>query len=150
MCGINGIFNLSGHPVERIDLEGMRDAAAHGGPDGKGYFINRNGNLGFGHRRLSIIDLHERSTQPLSDASNRYTITYNGEIFNYKDLRVELESLGHTFRTTSDTEVVLTAYMQWGKLSLNRFNGMWAFAIWDELDWNMIWKVWNAHIITSK
>lgn len=134
MCGINGIFNPSGQPVQRIEVERMRDAATHRGPDGTGCFISRNGQLGLGHRRLSIIDLNERSAQPYTEETNRYTITYNGEIFNYKELREDLISLGHAFRTTSDTEVVLTAYKQWGQLCLNRFNGMWAFAIWDEVE----------------
>lgn len=89
------------------------------------------GNVGFGHRRLSILDLSPYGHQPMSYAEQRYWITYNGEIYNYTDLRSELESLGHNFISSTDTEIILAAYAQWGRDCLHRFNGMWAFAIYD-------------------
>jgi asparagine synthase (glutamine-hydrolysing) len=104
----------------------------HRGPDGAGYELFDNETLGLGQRRLSILDLSEAGKQPMSYADGRYWMTYNGEIFNFIEVREELQLLGHYFKSDTDTEVILAAYAQWGKACLDKFNGMWAFAIWDE------------------
>ena len=130
MCGICGIFNLNGEPVSPVNLRKMTDAIAHRGPDGEGFFIDSF--IGLGHRRLAIIDLSPLGHQPMVSADGQYTISYNGEVYNFQELRAELEALGCPFRSRSDTEVVLNAYIQWGPECVNRFNGMFAFAIWDK------------------
>lgn len=129
MCGICGLWQLDGAAVEHRVLERMTRLLAHRGPDGEGLHVD--GSLGLGHRRLAILDLTPAGHQPMSYADGRYWITYNGEVYNFLELRHELESLGHRFRSESDTEVILAAYAQWGRDCLLRFNGMWAFAIWD-------------------
>lgn len=129
MCGITGIWQLDGAPVNSSVLQAMTDAIAHRGPDGEGLKIA--GALGLGHRRLAILDLSSTGHQPMSYGNGRYWITYNGEIYNFLELQHELEQLGHRFSSCSDTEVILAAYAQWGRDCLLRFNGMWAFAIWD-------------------
>lgn len=129
MCGIAGLWQLDGAPVSKSDLQGMTDAIAHRGPDGEGVLVE--GSLGLGHRRLAILDLSPAGHQPMSYGDGRYWITYNGEVYNFLELRRELETLGHCFRSDSDTEVILAAYAQWGRDCLLRFNGMWALAIWD-------------------
>lgn len=129
MCGIVGVLDLRGEPVSDKMLMGMAAAIAHRGPDGEGFYVD--GCLGLGHRRLAIIDLTETGRQPISSATGRYTITYNGEVYNYRELRRELEAQGHCFLSQTDTEVVLKAYEQWGDGCVARFNGMFAFAIWD-------------------
>ncbi len=108
----------------------MTRAIAHRGPDGEGIFLD--GPTGLGHRRLAVIDLTEAGRQPMSTDDGRFTITYNGEVYNFRELRGELESLGRRFHSRTDTEVVLQAYAQWGVACLERFNGMFAFAIWDK------------------
>lgn len=130
MCGIVGVYNYSGEPVCENTLAAMTDALAHRGPDDRGIFTNDY--VGFGHRRLSIIDLSEAGHQPMCSNDQNYVITYNGEVYNYRELRGELEALGHTFRSRSDTEVVLNAYIQWGPDCVSKFNGMFAFGIWDK------------------
>src|SRR5687767_9558538 len=112
MCGITGILNLDGAPVSPDVLRPMADAIAHRGPDGEGYFTD--GPLGFGHRRLAIIDLTEAGHQPMATTDGRLVISYNGEVYNFHELRAELESLGHRFRSRTDTEVVLEAFAEWG------------------------------------
>jgi len=129
MCGIAGIFNLNGEPVSQVILRKMTDAIAHRGPDSEGFYIDSF--IGLGHRRLAIIDLSPAGHQPMATEDGNYIITYNGEVYNFKELRVELESSGHKFRSKTDTEVVLHAYVQWGTECIKRFNGMFAFAIWD-------------------
>jgi asparagine synthase (glutamine-hydrolysing) len=129
MCGIAGIFNLNGEPVSPVLLRKMTDAITHRGPDSEGFYIDSF--IGFGHRRLAIIDLSSAGHQPMATLQNQYIITYNGEIYNFQELRIELEALGHRFRSRTDTEVVLYAYQEWGEKCLDRFNGMFAFAIWD-------------------
>ena len=131
MCGICGILNHSDAPIELEVLGKMTDAIAHRGPDGEGAFID--GPVGLGHRRLAILDLSSAGAQPMRTGDERYVLTYNGEIYNFRELRCELEEVGHRFRSTSDTEVVLKAYVQWGKACVHRFNGMFAFVIWDKL-----------------
>jgi len=130
MCGIAGIFNLNGEPASPVLLRKMTDTIAHRGPDSEGFYIDSF--LGFGHRRLSIIDLSAAGHQPMATANKQYVITYNGEIYNFQELRIELEALGCQFHSRTDTEVVLYAYQQWGEKCLERFNGMFAFAIWDK------------------
>ncbi len=107
----------------------MRDTLSRGGPDNAGLFVDGKAGLAMGHRRLSIIDLSEAGNQPMT--TGRHTICYNGETYNFRELRSELENLGHTFESTSDTEVVLKAFCQWGAECVRRLNGMFAFAIWD-------------------
>lgn len=132
MCGIAGIIGGRGDPVSPVRLKSMTEAIAHRGPDGEGHFIDRE--LGLGHRRLAIIDLTPAASQPMATTDDRYVITYNGELYNFRELRVELKSRGHQFRSHSDTEVVLAAFAEWGKDSLTRLNGMFAFAIWDRAE----------------
>ena len=106
MCGIAGILNLDGAPVDRGTLRAMTDAIAHRGPDGEGFHVDRE--IGLGHRRLAIIDLSPAAAQPMLCRSERFALTYNGEIYNYRELRAELESLGHRFRSSSETAVSYT------------------------------------------
>jgi asparagine synthase (glutamine-hydrolysing) len=130
MCGIAGIFNHVSHaPVDRATLERMYLTLKHRGPDDEGSYIS--GSLGLGFRRLSIIDL-ATGHQPMSDSEQLIWVVFNGEIYNFKELRSELESNGHSFRTTSDTEVLVYGYKQWGAELLKRLNGMFGLAIWDE------------------
>ena len=130
MCGICGIFNLNGEPVSPVILRKMTEAIAHRGPDGEGFYIDSF--IGLGHRRLAIIDLSPAGHQPMITTDGQCAISYNGEVYNFQELRVELESLGHQFRSRTDSEVILNAYAQWGPDCLNRFNGMFAFAVWDK------------------
>lgn len=129
MCGICGILNLNKKPASAVELEKMTRAIAHRGPDGQGHFID--GAVGLGHRRLAIIDLTEAGSQPMETGNHRFFIIYNGEIYNFKQIRNKLEKLDYRFRSRTDTEVVLYAYQEWGKACLHQFNGMFAFAIWD-------------------
>jgi len=131
MCGIVGIWNLDDRPIDRSELDKFTDSLSHRGPDGRGIYLDPNVCLGLGHRRLSILDLSHTGHQPMSYANGRYWITYNGEIYNFLELREELRGLGHKFKSNSDTEVILAAYNQWGEACQLKFNGMWAFAIWD-------------------
>jgi asparagine synthase (glutamine-hydrolysing) len=128
MCGICGIFDASGRPVEQALLDRMTSAIRHRGPDGEGVFLDRE--VGLGHRRLSIIDV-EGGSQPIGNEDGSLQIVFNGEIYNFVELRQELEAFGHRFATRSDTEVIVHAYEQWGKDCVRRFNGMFAFALWD-------------------
>lgn len=130
MCGIAGILNLDGSPASPVVLKRMTDAIAHRGPDGEGHFTDSN--LGLGHRRLAIIDLSPAAHQPMLSRDGRYAVTYNGEIYNFQELRLELEALGHQFHSRSDSEVLLNACAEWGEAALDRFNGMFAFALWDK------------------
>jgi asparagine synthase (glutamine-hydrolysing) len=130
MCGITGIYNLDGDPAPASILGRMTDAVAHRGPDGEGRHID--GPLGFGHRRLAIIDLTSAGHQPMQTGDGRYVLNYNGEVYNYRELRGELEALGNRFRSQTDTEVVLKALAQWGvEEGLLRLNGMFALGLWD-------------------
>ena len=129
MCGICGQFNFgSGAPVARRDVERMATAIAHRGPDDEGFYIA--GSLGLGFRRLSIIDL-AGGHQPMSDREESVWVVFNGEIYNFKKLRSELEGHGHVFRTRCDTEVIVHGYKQWGDEVLNRLSGMFGLAVWD-------------------
>jgi asparagine synthase (glutamine-hydrolysing) len=131
MCGITGIVNLDRVAVSPVVLRKMTDAIAHRGPDGEGHYIDGAG--GLGHRRLAIIDLSPAGHQPMATRDGRYTISYNGEVYNFQEIRVELEALGHQLSSRPDSEVVLKAYAQWGDKALDRFNGMFALAIWDRV-----------------
>jgi len=128
MCGIAGILNTDRAPVRRETIEGMTQAIAHRGPDGYGFEIH--GSAAIGHRRLAIIDL-EGGRQPLSNEDGQIWITFNGEIYNFVELRRELMTKGHVFRTNSDTEVIVHAYETWGDDCVRRFRGMFAFGIMD-------------------
>lgn len=131
MCGICGAVGT----FDRGHVESMLARIAHRGPDDQGVYVSDpapNGNAGaLGHRRLSIIDLSSAGHQPMTDASERYWLTFNGEIYNYRALREELRSLGHEFVSGSDSETILYAYREWGVECVEHFNGMFAFAIWD-------------------
>ena len=152
MCGIAGILSLNGVSVDPAAVGRMSDAEAHRGPDGEGvvFFDRRDGVsrmqrfdarapmlstpdivVALAHRRLAIIDLSDSGAQPMADRSERCWITFNGEIFNYLELRAELIAVGHTFHTNSDTEVILQAYLEWGSDCVHHLNGMFAFALWD-------------------
>lgn len=132
MCGIIGQLNFSA-AVDRGRFDAMRDTLTHRGPDGYGTEIRDGGRLALGHRRLSILDLSERGHQPMSNEDNTVWITFNGEIYNYGPLRRELLASGHVFRSTSDTEVLVHGYEEWGLEDLlRRIKGMFAFGLWDE------------------
>lgn len=129
MCGIVGLLRLDGVAVERGLLTRMRDALVHRGPDACGLWTQ--GPVGFGHRRLKIIDLSDAAAQPMVSVEHRFVLNFNGEIYNYRELRAELEDAGYWFRSESDTEVALVALQHWGPAAVARFNGMFAFALWD-------------------
>ena len=151
MCGITGILSFDRRPVEPAVLQRMNDLQAHRGPDGEGFVFAwlDSGNfqqrfvphtkqwarsdmrVGLGHRRLAIIDLSERGLQPMSSPDQSTWIVFNGEIYNFKELKRDLEAQGHDFRSMTDTEVLLQAYLCWGEQCLDRLQGMYAFAIWD-------------------
>jgi asparagine synthase (glutamine-hydrolysing) len=129
MCGITGLIHLNGDPVSPVLIKRMTDAISHRGPDGEGQWIE--GNVGIGHRRLAIIDLSPAGHQPMISGDHRYVLSYNGEIYNYCELRTDLEAEGIWFRSNTDSEVVLYALAQWGTDALLKFNGMFALALWD-------------------
>jgi asparagine synthase (glutamine-hydrolysing) len=130
MCGIAGKFNFNPQqPVARERLAAMTDVIAHRGPDADGFYVGDG--IGLGHRRLSIIDL-STGDQPLTNETHTIWVVFNGEIYNFAEIRTELEACGHRFRTHSDTEVIVHAYEQWGDAAVDRFRGMFAFALWDE------------------
>jgi len=129
MCGIAGIFNIDNSPVEPKVLKAMTDAIAHRGPDGEGHYVN--GPIALGHRRLAIIDLSDAAKQPMSNEDGTVWLTYNGEIYNFKELRKELETKGHRFRSNTDSEVIIHGYEEEGIEFVLKLNGMFAFAVWD-------------------
>ena len=134
MCGIAGI---AGGPWLEQDLIAMKRAQDHRGPDDHGHYISRNGDLGIAHNRLSILDLSEKGHQPFCDPTGRYQLVFNGEIYNYKELRQTLS--GHyQFHSDGDTEVLLAGWLTWGEQCLEKLNGMFAFAIWDEVDQTLV------------
>ena len=136
MCGVTGVISLRGEAVSPVLLKRMTDAIAHRGPDGEGQWIE--GPVGLGHRRLAIIDLSPAGHQPMLASNYRYVLSYNGEIYNFRELRTELEALGYWFRSQTDTEVVLNAFAAWGTEALTRFNGMFAFALWDRQEQRLL------------
>ncbi|MEM7161958.1 MAG: asparagine synthase (glutamine-hydrolyzing) [Bacteroidota bacterium] len=129
MCGINGVFGLEKIQEPKQLIDKMNNALKHRGPDAAGVFSNEH--VALGHRRLAIIDLDERANQPMKSADGRYTLTYNGELYNFRELKEQLKK--YNFHSESDTEVILAAFSEWGIDALKHFNGMFAFAIWD--DW---------------
>jgi asparagine synthase (glutamine-hydrolysing) len=134
MCGIAGINHFDHTPISGEHIYTVTNALAHRGPNGSGVWINEENSLALVHRRLSILDLSEAGSQPMSYASGRYWITLNGEIYNFLEIRQTLKSMGYIFQSDTDTEVILASYQQWGEAMLDRFNGMWAFAIYDNID----------------
>ncbi len=136
MCGITGLINLNGAPISPVILQKMTDAIVHRGPDGEGHWIE--GNVGLGHRRLAIIDLSPAGHQPMISADHRYILSFNGEIYNFRELRTELEAVGYWFRSKTDSEVVLHALAHWGTDALLKFNGMFALALWDRKEKNLL------------
>ena len=129
MCGIAGLIHLDNSPVSSVVLQSMTDALIHRGPDDEGQWIENN--VGIGHRRLSIIDLSPAGRQPMVSTNDRYVLSYNGEVYNFRELRRELKNKGYKFRSQTDSEVVLNSLTEWGTKALNRFNGMFALALWD-------------------
>ena len=132
MCGVVGILNFTGEPASPAVLRRMTDAIAHRGPDGEGFY--HDGGVGLGHRRLAIIDLSPAGRQPMISQDAQVVLSYNGEIYNFQELRLELEELGYRFQSKTDSEVVLHAWHRWGRDCVERFNGMFAFAVWDQRD----------------
>lgn len=128
MCGISGIYNFDQRPVDADLLRRMNDTMVHRGPDGSGVFVK--GPIGLGHRRLSIIDLHT-GDQPMATHDGQLQVVFNGEIYNFLELRDDLEKRGHVFRTRSDTETILHGYREWGDDFVTRLRGMFAIALWD-------------------
>src|SRR5262245_9974430 len=132
MCGFVIVLSADGAQPDLATANRMADIIAHRGPDDAGSF-SENG-IAMAFRRLAIFDLADSSHQPMVSPDGRYVIVFNGAIYNFPELRSELAALGHTFRTSGDTEVLLTAYIQWGSDCLQRLNGMWAFAIYDRTE----------------
>ena len=129
MCGIAGILNFDGAEAQAPVLERMADTMAHRGPDDRGAYLD--GPVGLAHRRLSIIDLSPAGRQPMCNEDRTVWVTANGEIYNFPEIRGELENAGHHFSSNTDTEVIVHAYEEWGLDCLSRFNGMFAFGLWD-------------------
>jgi asparagine synthase (glutamine-hydrolysing) len=132
MCGIAGWLNFDRSPVSPVILEKMAEMIRHRGPDGQGIYCDHN--LGLAHRRLAIIDLTDGGRQPMATPDGRYVMVYNGEVYNFQELRIELQALGRFFHSRSDSEVALAAFAQWGPACVKRFNGMFALAIWDKVE----------------
>ena len=133
MCGIAGIYayHYAANAIDRAELRRIRDHMVARGPDGIGEWYSQDERMGLGHRRLTIIDLSERGAQPMTSADGKLVVTFNGEIYNYRQLRASLESRGHTFRTQTDTEVLLHLYAQKGEAMVDDLRGMFAFGLWD-------------------
>jgi len=129
MCGITGIINKDNRKISKEEIKNINDLIKHRGPDDEGYYFGNN--FAFGHRRLSILDLSSDGHQPMSYI-DKYTITYNGEIYNYLEIKEELLKEGYIFYSDTDTEVILASYDRWGEKCVNKFNGMWAFSIYDK------------------
>jgi len=131
MCGITGIWDFKDKIFPQL-LEKMTDVLNHRGSDDSGIFIDKENDIGFGHRRLSILDLSSAGHQPMANDDQTIWITFNGEIYNFKEIRSELENKGHKFKSNSDTEVILKSYEEWEMESIKKYRGMFAFAIWDK------------------
>lgn len=130
MSGITGIFNINGHPVSINLLKRMTDIMKHRGPDAEGFWTDNF--IGFGHRRLAIIDFSPAAHQPMKNNDGSLIITNNGKVYNFQNLRMELQAKGYRFYSKTDTEVILKSYEEWGERCLLKFNGMFAFCIWDK------------------
>ena len=131
MCGIAGIFSYKAGKVDLDEVMSMREAMARRGPDGAGLWVSEDNSVAMAHRRLAIIDLSNSASQPMEYAGGRFRIVFNGEIYNYRELRCRLEQRGHKFVTNSDTEVLLALYVEYGEGMFAELRGMYAFAIWD-------------------
>src|SRR3989304_4043784 len=131
MCGIVGFCSCN-EKVDKAILTSMRDALTHRGPDDAGIYIDEENNVGLGHRRLSILDLSSLGHQPMSNENGSIWITYNGEVYNFKEIREELSQRGYNFKSNSDTEVVIKSYEEWGIDCVHKFIGMFALGIWDK------------------
>ncbi|MGA7353529.1 MAG: asparagine synthase (glutamine-hydrolyzing), partial [Acidobacteriaceae bacterium] len=129
MCGIAGVISRKPPFADCATIRSMTDVVAYRGPDGKGHLVD--GPVALGHRRLAILDLSEAGRQPMHSPDGNASLVFNGEIYNYLELREELRSRGHRFVSDTDTEVILAAYSEWGEKCVSRFNGMWAFALYD-------------------
>ncbi len=136
MCGIAGYINLDNKPASKNILKKMTDAIRHRGPDGEGSWIKNN--IAIGHRRLSIIDLSPSGNQPMISSDKRYILSYNGEIYNFKEIKKQLELKGYKFFSLTDSEVVLNSIIEWGEEAIKKFNGMFAFVFWDNLKKELI------------
>ena len=132
MCGIFGILNFDNEKININELKYYTRSLNHRGPDGEGFYIDNENNLGLGHTRTSIFDISDLGKQPMSYNNENFWITYNGEIYNFIELKKELISLGYNFKSETDTEVILAAYTEWGENCQFKFNGDWAFAIWNK------------------
>lgn len=139
MCGINGIYGLKESSIAKQKVLAMNNRMSHRGPDDEGIFVDEN--IAFGHRRLSIIDLSSAGHQPMKSHDGRFQIIYNGELYNFKELKFELQRVvagsnqqAYIFQTNTDTEVIIAAYIRWGADCVKRFNGMFAFAVWDSVE----------------
>src|SRR3989304_7896819 len=130
MCGILGYF--TGKQIDKNLFLRMRDTLEHRGPDGSGFLFLNNGKVAMGHRRLSIIDLTENGKQPIGNENGTIWLSFNGEIYNFQELRLVLDAKGHIFRSRTDSEVIVHAYEEWGERCVGRLWGMFAFIIWDE------------------
>lgn len=130
MCGISGIINKSESSVKKEEIKRMNDLISHRGPDDEGFYYEKS--FSFAHRRLSILDLSSDGHQPMN-YMDKYTITYNGEVYNYIEIKEELLKDGYSFKSNTDTEVILASYDKWGEKCVDKFNGMWAFAIYDKV-----------------
>ena len=128
MCGIAAVLSID--PLQRSQVQEMLEVIHHRGPDGDGIEVFNDGRVWLGHKRLSILDLSTNGSQPM-ERDQQVWLTYNGEIYNYKEIRSELELNGYSFTSQTDTEVILAAYQEWGTACVERFNGMWAFALVD-------------------
>ena len=135
MCGIVGAFSFSqeARPIDRLLVARLNDMQRRRGPDGEGLWSSDDGRVVFGHRRLAVIETGDAGAQPMSDVTGRWVISFNGEIYNDSALRLELERMGRTFSTASDTEVLINAIAQWGEDGIKKLRGMFAFALWDKL-----------------
>jgi asparagine synthase (glutamine-hydrolysing) len=137
MCGIAGVWDTTGRsdPDRALIAERMTATLEHRGPDDHGVWSDPEAGVALGSRRLAVVDLTEEGHQPMISASGRYVVAFNGEVYNHPALRIELQSLGHVFRSRSDTEVILESVEEWGLWgALERFNGMFALALWDQRD----------------
>ena len=131
MCGIVGFKSIVGFQTLQESLSKATSCLAHRGPDDSGLFFDERHGIGLGHRRLSVIDLSEAGRQPMSSDDGSVHIVYNGEVYNFREIRETLEKKGHGFKSTTDTEVILKSYIQWGIECLQKFVGMFSLAIWD-------------------
>ena len=137
MCGIVGIIRFNDKEISERELKNFTNSLHHRGPDGNGIFLDKTKKVGLGHTRTVTFDTTNKGIQPMSYLNERYQITFNGDIFNFIEIREELKSLGYKFKSNTDTEVILASYAQWGEQCQFKFNGSWAFAIWDDYKKNL-------------